>query len=64
MYALSRYGYARTSGPGGLIFGYGGIGESEIVEGVRLVAEAMAAEAAQGRQASAASPVVAGAAGA
>jgi GntR family transcriptional regulator / MocR family aminotransferase len=44
VYELSRYGYARADGSGGLIFGYGAVGKSEIVEGVRIVAEALAAE--------------------
>ena len=44
VYNLSRYGHARAGGPGGLIFGYGAVGESEIVEGVQIVAEALAAE--------------------
>ena len=44
IYALSRYGYAGTSGQGGLIFGYGAVSEREIEEGIRLVAEALAAE--------------------
>jgi GntR family transcriptional regulator/MocR family aminotransferase len=47
VYELGRYGYARSGGPGGLIFGYGGVGESEIVEGVRIVADALAAELGQ-----------------
>ena len=41
IYGLSRYGYVRSEGPGGLIFGYGAVHEGEIVEGIRLVAEAM-----------------------
>ncbi|HET9344821.1 MAG TPA: PLP-dependent aminotransferase family protein [Candidatus Limnocylindrales bacterium] len=69
VYGLSRYGYARSSGGGGLIFGYGAITEAEIVEGVQLVGEALASAAAdprpdQGRQAASAAsawPVVAGA---
>jgi GntR family transcriptional regulator/MocR family aminotransferase len=68
VYGLSRYGYGQRSDAGGLIFGYGAVTEGEIVEGIHLVAEALAASATdpepdQGRQeASAASawPVVAG----
>jgi GntR family transcriptional regulator/MocR family aminotransferase len=41
VYGLSRYGYARPDGPGGLIFGYGVVGQRDIVEGVRIVAAAM-----------------------
>jgi GntR family transcriptional regulator/MocR family aminotransferase len=44
VYGLSRYGYAHPDGPGGLIFGYGAVNEREIVEGVRLVADAIAVE--------------------
>ena len=44
VYPLSRYGYARADGTGGLIFGYGAVNEREIVEGVKLVADAIAAE--------------------
>jgi GntR family transcriptional regulator/MocR family aminotransferase len=51
VYGLSRYGYAQSDGPGGLIFGYGSIGERDIVEGVRLVADALAAETGQAEHA-------------
>ena len=34
VYGLSRYGYARNSDAGGLIFGYGAVTEREIVEGI------------------------------
>ena len=47
IYGLSRYGYARSDGPGGLIFGYGAVNEGEIVEGIRLVAEALASGSGQ-----------------
>jgi GntR family transcriptional regulator/MocR family aminotransferase len=46
IYALSRYGHARNGGPGGLIFGYGAVAENDIVEGIQLIAEAMAEESA------------------
>jgi GntR family transcriptional regulator / MocR family aminotransferase len=61
VYGLSRYGYARSAGPGGLIFGYGSIGERDIVEGVRLVADALAAETGQAEQAPSADGVAAAA---
>jgi GntR family transcriptional regulator/MocR family aminotransferase len=61
VYELSRYGYARADGSGGLIFGYGAVGESEIVEGVRVVADVLAAELGQAQPpASAAVAVPAG----
>ena len=64
MYGLSRYGYSRSDGPGALDFGYGSVTESEIVEGVRLVADAVAAEADQAQPVpSTARTAVAGAAG-
>ncbi|HEX5013279.1 MAG TPA: PLP-dependent aminotransferase family protein, partial [Candidatus Limnocylindrales bacterium] len=44
VYGLSRYGYARPDGPGGLIFGYGAVNEREIVEGIQLVSDAVRAE--------------------
>jgi GntR family transcriptional regulator/MocR family aminotransferase len=47
MYGLASYGYTRTDGPGGLDFGYGSVTEREIVEGVRIVADAVAAGPAQ-----------------
>jgi GntR family transcriptional regulator/MocR family aminotransferase len=63
VYGLSRYGYGRSDGPGGLIFGYGSIGERELVEGVRLVADALAAETGQAEQAPSAERVAAAGAG-
>jgi GntR family transcriptional regulator/MocR family aminotransferase len=47
IYGLSQYGYASIDGPGGIIFGYGAVTEREIVEGVRLVAEALRTEEAR-----------------
>jgi len=38
---LASYGWTRTDGPGALDFGYGSVTESEIVEGVRIVADAL-----------------------
>jgi GntR family transcriptional regulator/MocR family aminotransferase len=50
IYGLSRYGYARRTGRGGLILGYGAVTEREIVEGVRLLADALVADLDPGRQ--------------
>ncbi|MFL5768988.1 MAG: PLP-dependent aminotransferase family protein [Chloroflexota bacterium] len=38
---LASYGSTRAGGPGALDFGYGSVGEAQIVEGVRIVAAAM-----------------------
>jgi GntR family transcriptional regulator/MocR family aminotransferase len=60
LYGLSSYGYTRADGPAGLDFGYGSVTEREIVEGVRIVADALAVELGQAQ----ASAVAAGFAGA
>ena len=39
----SRYRIAATGGPGGLIFGYGALGEAAIEDGIRLIASTLAA---------------------
>ncbi len=48
LYGLRQYHSAGPAAPGGLLFGYGTATESEIEEGVRLVAGAIAAVAAAG----------------
>jgi GntR family transcriptional regulator / MocR family aminotransferase len=57
LYGLAGYGTTRGDDLGALDFGYGSVTEAEIVEGVRIVAEAMAARTSQ---APAASHAVAG----
>ena len=44
---LAKYGYSDREGAGGLIFGYGAVLEDDIVEGVRVVAGALAAHRAR-----------------
>jgi GntR family transcriptional regulator/MocR family aminotransferase len=43
VYGLQRYRLSSRDGPGGLVFGYGGITEADIAEGIALVAQAVAA---------------------
>jgi GntR family transcriptional regulator/MocR family aminotransferase len=63
LYGLASYGYGRSDGTGALDFGYGSVTESEIVEGVRIVAAVLAAEADQAQgEPSAATAVPTGAA--
>jgi hypothetical protein len=42
---LAKYGYSNPYGAGGLIFGYGAVLEDDIVDGVRIVAGALATPA-------------------
>ena len=41
LYGLRQYHSARRDAPGGLLFGYGAVSETEIAEGIRLVAGAI-----------------------
>jgi GntR family transcriptional regulator/MocR family aminotransferase len=41
LFGLASHGWTQTDGPGALDFGYGSVTESEIVEGVRIVADAL-----------------------
>jgi GntR family transcriptional regulator/MocR family aminotransferase len=41
LYGLASYGSTDPDGPGALDFGYGSVTESEIVDGVRIVADAL-----------------------
>jgi DNA-binding transcriptional MocR family regulator len=43
VYGLQRYRLSSRDGQGGLVFGYGGITEADIAEGIALVAQAVAA---------------------
>jgi GntR family transcriptional regulator / MocR family aminotransferase len=43
VYGLRRYRLGRQDGPGGLVFGYGAINETDIAEGITLVAQAVSA---------------------
>jgi GntR family transcriptional regulator/MocR family aminotransferase len=43
VYGLQRYRLSSQGEPGGLVFGYGGITEADIAEGMALVAQALAA---------------------
>jgi GntR family transcriptional regulator/MocR family aminotransferase len=43
VYGLRRYRLGGHDGPGGLVFGYGGITESNIEQGIALIAQAVAA---------------------
>jgi len=43
VYGLRRYQLGGQDGPGGLVFGDGGITEADIEQGIALIAQAVAA---------------------
>jgi GntR family transcriptional regulator/MocR family aminotransferase len=65
LYGMAPYWSARRGGPGGLLFGYGQVTETEIEEGIRIVADALATlrNDGYGQPASERSELLAGAAG-